>query len=156
VNPYLTRILGLLGERDPIGVLEETAPHLEQLELDPDKRYGPDKWTAREILCHLADSELAYAFRLRQVVAGVDTVQSWDQEVWATRYDGLSFPLALETFKAARAWNLAWLRGVGQDDWKRVYHHPERGSLSFEQQVQFMAGHDLNHLGQLEQIAKLK
>jgi DinB superfamily len=155
MNPYMTRILSLLGDRDPIQVLEKTPEHLERLELDPGQRYAPDKWTAREILCHLADSELAYAFRLRQIAAGVEIVQPWDQEAWATRYEELSLSLALETFKAARAWNLAWLRGVSQDDWKRIYQHPERGLLSFEQQVRFMAGHDLNHLEQLERISKL-
>jgi DinB superfamily len=155
VNLYLTRILGLLNGRDPIEVLEKTPDRLEHLELDPYKRYGPDKWTAREILCHLADSELAYAFRLRQIAAGVEVVQSWDQEAWATRYEELSLSLAFQTFKATRVWNLAWLRGISRDDWKRVYQHPEHGPLSFEQQVRFMAGHDLNHLEQLEHISKL-
>lgn len=157
MSTYRTRILELLGERDPIAVLSETPKRLEAttpaLLARAEQSYAPGKWTAREILCHLADAELGLGFRLRQIAAGVETIQPFDQDAWLSRNRGLSSELALKTLLALRAWNLAWLRGLDKSVWERNYHHPERGSETFEIAVRLLAGHDLNHLGQLEQIA---
>jgi hypothetical protein len=166
MNPYLSRILGFLGDRDPLEVWRQTPTKLEAYfrgdsrvalasRLEPENSYGPGKWTAREILCHLADTELAMGFRIRQTLTEDNpTVQPFDQEAWAERYSGLTLPLALETFKALRAWNLALVRGLSNDDLERTYYHPEREEWeSLRMLVRFVAGHDLNHLAQLEQIA---
>lgn len=157
MNPYTSRILGLLGHRDPLEVLQQTPGLLEALtaRIDPERSYGPGKWTAREILSHLADTELAMGFRIRQTLAADHpTVQPFDQEAWAKRYSGLPLPLALETFHALRAWNLALIGGLSDDDLGRTYYHPEREEgESLRRLIHLMAGHDLNHLAQLEQIA---
>lgn len=158
MNPYLARIIGLLGERDPLACLAATPQQLEALlpRLEPEKSYGPGKWTAREIVSHLADTELAMGFRIRQTLA-VDnpTVQPFDQEAWAKRYAGLPLPLALETFRSLRAWNLALVSTLGDEELERTYYHPEREKWeSLRMLLRFVAGHDLNHLAQLEQIAK--
>ncbi|MCL6526456.1 MAG: DinB family protein [Thermaceae bacterium] len=156
MNPYVSRILGRLGPRDPLAVLQDTPRRLEALApalyARAEQSYGPGKWTARQILCHLADTELGLGFRLRQIAAGVETIQAFDQEAWAQRYSGLSLELALRSFLALRSWNLAWLQGLDRAVWGRSYHHPERGLESFELAVRLWAGHDLNHLEQLEQI----
>lgn len=156
MNPYVAWMLELLGEADPIGVLSATPVRLEALLLelggDVDRPYGPGRWSAREVVAHLADNELGAGFRLRQVVSGVQVIQPYDQNAWALRYARLDPALSLETFRALRAWNLALYAGFSLQDWLQEVHHPERGTLSVDVMVRLLAGHDLNHLAQLERL----
>jgi len=156
MNDYVARMLTLLGEQDPILVLGSTPVRLEalllQLGSDVERPYAPGKWNARQLMAHLADNELAAGFRLRQMVAGVGTVQPYDQDSWATRYTRADPGLALETFRALRMWNLALYAGFSLEDWLREVQHPERGALSVDIMVRMLAGHDLNHLVQLESL----
>ena len=158
VDAYTERILALLGDEDPIQVLENTPRVLETLleslgEYRMSLSYAPGKWTAREILCHLADVELGKSFRIRQVLAGAP-VQLFDQDRWAERYGRLEPSLAVETFRALRAWNLALFAGFDLRDWLTEAQHPERGPVSLDVEVRYMAGHDLNHLAQLRAVAE--
>jgi hypothetical protein len=115
---------------------------------------APGKWTVAEILCHLADCEIAFAFRWRQALAEENhVVQPFDQDHWATHYATMSGEQALQAFVALRRWNSILLDQLSPADWDRRVTHPERGELSFRTLVEIMAGHDLNHLGQLEKIA---
>lgn len=155
MDPYVTRMLELLGEQDPIEVLSATPVRLEALLLelnDVDRPYGPGAWSAREVLAHLADNELGAGFRLRQAVARVPVVQPYDQNAWAVRYARLDPALSLETFRALRAWNLALYASFSLQDWLQEVDHPERGRLSVDVMVRLLAGHDLNHLAQLERL----
>jgi len=157
-NPYVSRMLALLGEQDPIGVLEATPLKLEALferfgEADWSRAYGPGKWDARHILAHLADVELGVGFRIRQMVAGVSELQPFDQDAWALPYGRFDPALALETFRALRAWNLARYASFTLEDWLKETYHPERGLMSVDLSVRMSAGHDLNHLEQLGRIA---
>lgn len=159
MNPYVERILGLLGERPVVESMEQTAKRIEKLagSLGPaamGRSYAPGKWTARQILAHLADSELAIGFRLRQALAEENhRAQPFDQDRWAARYASVDGALAARAFVALRAWNLALIRSLGPRDLERPYVHGERGPESVGLIVKLLAGHDLNHLAQLEQIA---
>src|SRR5947209_5812426 len=89
---------------------------------------APGKWSPAEIICHLADCELVFAFRLRQTLAEDNhTVQPFDQEKWAAQYSGISAAQALGAFSAARVWNLQLLRNVPPQAASRKVTHPERG-----------------------------
>jgi len=115
---------------------------------------APGKWTVRQILCHLADCEIAFAFRWRQALAEENhIVQPFDQDHWANRYASLPADDALRTFLALRQWNALLLEELSPSDWEREVTHPERGKQTFRTLVETMAGHDLNHLKQLEEIA---
>jgi uncharacterized damage-inducible protein DinB len=115
---------------------------------------APGKWSAAEIVCHLADCELVFAFRLRQTLAeDHHVIQPFDQDKWARVYAGISADDALDAFAAARAWNLRLIRGAMPAAAGRTVTHPERGTMTFATIVETMAGHDLNHLAQLERIA---
>ncbi len=148
---YKARLLALLGEKDPLEVLSETPLRLQALapRLDPNRAYGPGKWTVKEVVAHLADTEIGYGFRLRQVAAGVREVQPFDQEAWARGYRALPWPLPLESFLALRRWNLAFLESLPQEAWGMKALHPERGEESLKEMVRLWAGHDLNHLAQI-------
>ena len=116
---------------------------------------APGKWSAAEVLCHLADCELVFAFRLRQTLAeDAPTIQPFDQDKWAAAYKGVGAGEALAAFAAFRAWNLQLIKGALPGAANRVVTHPERGTMTFLTIVETMAGHDLNHLAQLERLAK--
>jgi uncharacterized damage-inducible protein DinB len=155
VNPYATQ----LADRDARQVVSETPEKLERLvqHLGPDglqRASAPGKWTMREVLCHLADTEIAFAFRLRQALAEPHhTIQPFDQDAWARNYAELDARAALETFSALRRWNVALIAGLPPQAYSKPLTHPERGTMTFRTLVETMAGHDLNHLRQIETLA---
>ena len=115
---------------------------------------APGKWSPAEIVSHLADCEIAFGWRLRQILAeDLPLLQPFDQEKWAASYGGIAAQSALETFTALRAWNLQLIRKSLPGAANRAGHHPERGHITFKTTVETMAGHDLNHLGQLAKVA---
>jgi len=159
MNPYRERILGLLGDRPVVESLEATPGKVEKFVArigsgGMSRSYGPGKWTARQVLAHLADAELAIGFRLRQALAEPEhVIQPFDQDLWAARYESLDGQTAAAAFCALRLWNVALVRTLTPKDLARPVMHPERGMESVDVIVKMLAGHDLNHLAQLEQIA---
>jgi len=155
LNPYARH----LGNEDPIPVLLTTVSRLRTLTAPlPQKRIDATpssrKWSIREIVAHLADCELVFAFRLRQTLAEENTIlQPFDQESWAQRYNAYEFADALAMFATARNWNIKLLSTVSKTDQQRPATHPERGTMTFQTLLETMAGHDINHLEQVERIA---
>lgn len=116
---------------------------------------APGKWSPAEILCHLADCELAFGFRLRQTLAEPGhVIQPFDQEKWAQSYAGISASQALQAFTALRAWNRLLIAAALPTKGHVAVTHPERGTMTFAVIVETIAGHDLNHLSQLEKLAQ--
>jgi hypothetical protein len=155
LNPYAS----YLGSQNPLEVVAATAGRLSQLSqtLGPEglkQSLAPGKWSAREILCHLADCETVFAFRLRQALAeDHHVIQPFDQEKWASTYAAYDAAAALAVFSSVRQWNLAFIKVVPAGAMSKPLVHPERGEMIFKVVVETMAGHDLNHLTQLETIA---
>jgi DinB superfamily len=155
MNPYAS----YLGERDPNEVIAATSKKLRQYaDVFGSRRLGqapaPGKWSAREILCHLADCEIVFAYRLRQTVAeDHHVVQPFDQDKWATSYGAYDGVAALAVFSSLRQWNILFIKSVPPEIMAKQVMHPERGEMTFKELVETMAGHDLNHLGQMEKIA---
>ena len=115
---------------------------------------APGKWSPAEIVCHLADCEIAFSFRLRQTLAEDHHVlQPFDQEKWAAPYDGIAAKDALAAFTAMRIWNLKLIAKTLPGSASKPVTHPERGAMTFQTIIETMAGHDLNHLAQLKNIA---
>lgn len=116
---------------------------------------APGKWSAAEIVSHLADCEMVFAFRMRQTLAeDAPTIQPFDQDKWAVHYPGIPAALALATFSALRKWNLQLIHSVMPAAAGRIVTHPERGAMTFQTLLETLAGHDLNHLAQLRRIAE--
>ena len=153
-NPYA----GLLDERPVEAVLTATPEVLRALlaEIgdDVETRPAPGKWSAAEIACHLADTEMVFGFRLRQMLAEDNpAIQPFDQDKWAANYLGVSADQAAEVFAALRGWNLQLIETSLPAAAQRTATHPERGAFTFQSFVEMMAGHDLNHLAQLRKLA---
>ncbi len=155
LNPYAMH----LGDSDPLEVITTTPDRLGRLTsgLGPDvceRAPAPGKWSVREIIAHLADCEIVFSFRLRQTLSEKHpTLQPFDQGVWAERYKAYDLPSAMALFTASRGWNLKLLRGTTAAERKLPVTHPERGTMTFWTIVETMAGHDLNHLNQVERLA---
>jgi uncharacterized damage-inducible protein DinB len=117
-----------------------------------EKRPAPGKWSIREIMAHLADCEIGFGFRLRQGAAGVELQQPFDQDHWARNYGAYSFASASSTHRGLRAWNVALIRSLTDEQKQLQVTHPDRGTMTVWTIVETMAGHDLHHL---ERLAKL-
>ena len=147
-----------MGDADPFELTKATPVRLEHLvqELGPEKldvAPAPGKWSVRDILCHLADCELVFAFRLRQaLVEDHHVIQPFDQDHWAATYSHYDAHMALAAFSAVRQWNLAFIGGLKPADFNKPLNHPERGDMTLQVVVETMAGHDLNHLRQVEAL----
>jgi uncharacterized damage-inducible protein DinB len=158
---YTARILGYVEGKNPLRVEQSTPQKLASIikRLDKKKltqRPGPDKWSIAEILAHLADSELVRGWRMRLILGqNGATIQAFDQDVWAStfNYRRRDPKASLQTFKVLRENNLALLKSVSKDLWENYGMQQERGKESIAHIVRMFAGHDLNHLRQVEQIA---
>lgn len=155
LNPYEKFLDGRPVER----ILELTPNKIAiaLAEMGADKstvRPAPDKWSPAEVVAHLADCELVFAFRLRQTLAEDNpTIQSFDQDKWAATYSGISASEAHRVFSSIRGWNLDLIQKALPAAASRPVSHPERGAMTFMTIVETMAGHDLNHLEQLQRVA---
>jgi len=159
---YIQRILGHVTDKDPIRIQQETAKQLQKL-IKPlskkrlSQRPEPDKWSIAEILAHLADAELAGGWRMR-LIAGHDgvPVQAFDQDIWAKTFDYANRDPkeSLQTFRVLRENNLRMLKSLPKNVWENHGMHSERGKETITHIVRMFAGHDLNHMAQIEKIAK--
>ncbi len=156
---YLARMLALVGERDTMEVLAETAARVEAAvrRLGPGglgTPWGPGKWTGAQVLAHLADAEIALAFRSRQVLTQPShRMQEYDESAWMGLYEGdVDVEAALRTFLTVRRWNLRLWRGLDAEPLGRVALHPSRGDETLATTLRALAGHTLSHLRQLESI----
>jgi uncharacterized damage-inducible protein DinB len=162
---YIQRILGHVEGQDAIKVQRGTAAKLKkairglspkQLKWKPE----PGKWSIAEILAHLADAEIVGSWRMRLVVgASGTTLQPYDQEVWASafQYTKADAKRSLEFFGVLRENNLAMLKALPKEAWETYGMHMERGKETLVHVVRMFAGHDTNHLRQVEGIvAQLK
>jgi len=153
-NPYAKFVAG----NDALAMLERCPSLISSLaqeigEAGLEKSYAPGKWSGRFILAHLADCEIAFGFRWRQVAfspGGV--IQPFDQDEWAKNYSKLEAKWALGAFITARLWNIEFLKTLPPEAFSHSSIHPERGELTLQNLIEITAGHDVNHLEQLEML----
>ena len=159
---YIQRILGYIEGKEPLRVQRETPRKLAAIVRKLSKKQlarkpAADKWSITEILAHLADTEIVGAWRLRHVIGNSGApIQAFDQNVWAStfNYARRDPKQSLEVFRVLRENNLAMLKNLPKELWENYGMHQERGKESVAHIVRMYAGHDLNHLGQIEKIAK--
>jgi uncharacterized damage-inducible protein DinB len=156
---YSKRILGNVEGQDALKVQSESARKIARLIRSASasklrKRPAPDKWSVAEILTHLADCEIVTGWRMRQILGAPGTpIQPFDQDSWAAagHYSSRDPRKSLEQFRAFRKANLALLRTLAPEQWKSYGMHAERGQETIERIVRLMAGHDVNHLRQVQE-----
>jgi|SRR5215471_5215473 len=157
---YTDRMLGNVEGKEPLAVQAATAKRLDRLIEGAStptlrKRPAPGKWSVSEILAHLVDAEIVGGFRMRLILGspGVPIV-AYDQNEWVRtgHYDRRDPRKSVEQFRVLREGNLALLKSLDPGQWKHYGMHSERGQESIEHIVCMFAGHDINHLRQIETI----
>jgi hypothetical protein len=116
-------------------------------------RPAPGKWSAHEVVCHCADSETIASTRIRYLVGEErPTLQGYDQDRWAQRFDYHAEPLelALRQIEAVRAWTSELIRRFPAEHWTRTGTHTESGSYGSEKWLQIYAEHLEVHARQIE------
>ena len=164
VQEYVQRIQSKIAGQDPLKVQAATAKKLERMikgatSAKLQKRPAPEKWSATEILAHLADAEIVVSWRLRSILGSPGTpIQAFDQDAWvaAGHYAKRDARKSLEQFRVLRDANLALYKNLTPQQWKHHGVHAERGEESVERIAQMMAGHDINHLEQVAGILRSK
>jgi hypothetical protein len=155
---YTQRILSNVGEGDPWEVLTSTASRLRAL-VDGRTRQelarepAPGRWSVQQIVAHLADCEVVLGWRLRSILASSGTrLQPFDQNRWADvfKYEETPIEQSLDLFEASRRANVRLLRLADPDLLENFGMHEERGRESVAHLIRLNAGHDLNHLRQIE------
>jgi len=157
---YRKRMLSQIDGKDPLKLQAGASGKIERLLKGvPDaklrKRPAPGKWSVAEIVAHVADAELVGGFRIRLILGAPGTpVTAFDQDVWVTalHYDKRDVRKSLEQFRALREANLALLKTLTPEQWKLHGVHSERGPETIETIVNMFAGHDINHIKQIEAI----
>jgi uncharacterized damage-inducible protein DinB len=116
---------------------------------------APGKWSVAQILAHLADAELVIGWRLRQILSKNQvTIEAYDQDLWADtfHYAQRDPQQSLASYRALRESNLVLLSSVDRQLWDNYGQHSERGNESIHHMMKMTAGHDLNHIRQIEEI----
>ncbi len=159
---YIKRILGYKKGKDAYAILASTPVRLEKLLKKVPaarlrKRTRPGKWSVAEILAHLADGELVLGVRLRFVLGqnGVP-ILAMNQDAWSgcLRYRAVDPRESLRIFTAVRKWNLQMLKRAPKKLRSNYGVHSERGRETVTKMVELYAGHDINHMMQIEKIVK--
>jgi hypothetical protein len=161
---YIQRMLGHVAGQNPLKIQAATPRKLQRLISRATasklrKRPAPGKWSIAEIVAHLADAEIVGAWRMRLILGAPGSpVTAFDQDSWVTalHYDKRDPRKALEQFRVLRETNLALLKTLTPGQWKHHGIHSERGEETIEHVVRMFAGHDLNHIAQIEQILAKK
>jgi hypothetical protein len=115
----------------------------------------PGKWSAREIVHHLGDSESFSGARLRKLLIDDEPViQGYDQDVYATRlrYNERDMAPALEAFRSARESAVQILEMMTEEDWQRAGTHTESGRYTTEDWLTIYAKHAHNHASQIRRL----
>lgn len=161
---YRQRVLSHLEGRDPLKMQAAAPRKLERLlkglrAAKARKCPAPGKWSINEIVAHLADTELVVGFRLRMILGepGVP-IQAFDQDEWvkALHYEKRDLRQSCAQYRAFRDANVALLKTLAPAQWKHHGLHAERGEETIETIVRMIAGHDINHMKQIENILAAK
>ena len=157
---YIQRVTGYVDGKQPVTVQAATARKLEKMikgvpAAKLRKRPAPDKWSVSEILAHLTDTEIIVGFRLRLVLGAPGApmvVIDQDSSAASGHYEKRDPRKSVELFRGVREANLALLKSLTPAQWKHYGMHSERGQETIERLVRLTAGHDINHLQQIEAL----
>ena len=135
--------------REGYRVVSDALRRISDRELDA--RPAPGRWSAREIVHHLADSEMTSAIRLRRLLAeNRPMIQAYDQEEYARRlYYTRPIQASLDAFRAARQTTGEILDHLTETDWTREGTHSDSGRYTVERWLEIYAEHAHNHADQI-------
>ena len=150
--PYSGRYISLVPDSEILGLLKQQSEDTLKLlksrpESDGDLRYAPGKWTVKEILGHLTDSERVFAYRALRIARGDQTpMEGFEQDDWVR--DGLfeqrSLTDLIEEFRSVRAATLSLFQNFSEKAWTRT-GTANKNKVSVRALAYIIAGHELHH-----------
>jgi len=149
----------LVGSEDPLSLLASTPDRIAELVRGWDasrwsRSYAQGKWTAAQIVLHLAHDEIGWCNRVRLALSVEEyAVQPYDGARWIALETPTVADTALACYVALRRLNLILYGRIAADVRARTFSHPELDEISIDWILQTLAGHDLHHLRQLQLIA---
>ena len=157
---YVARISGYVAGQNHFKVFQSTVGKLQRLlkrvpASHLKKQPEPNKWSVAEILGHLAESEIVFGYRIRMILGSNGTpIQAFDQNKWHENdgYLARNSKMAFELFQIIRETNVALLKSLTKVQWDFHGNHQERGRETIVRMVELYAGHDVNHVKQIEGI----
>jgi hypothetical protein len=159
-NPYIARMVAFTEGKDPIemqrempGVLNKMIAGVPEKELK--RSPAPGMWSVSVIIAHLADSELVSVWRYRQMIEFNDgPLTPYDQDKWASmgKYSATDAKESLQLYTSLRKINIDMFARLTPAEWQSGGIHAERGRITVESLARHVAGHDRNHLEQIQKI----
>jgi hypothetical protein len=144
---------------DPLVSLDEVHQRIGTLvgtwsPADFHRTYAPGKWTARQLLIHLAQIELVFGERIRFALNKPEyVVIPFDQDEWMALDEGVDAASALGAYLGMRRMNLDFFRSLTPAQRAHQFEHPDYGPIDVDWVITALAGHERHHLPQLETIA---
>jgi hypothetical protein len=123
--PHAFSYINLIAGNDPVAVIEKQLDEPLLTSISEEKslhRYAPDKWSIRQVLSHVTDTERAFAFRTLWFARGFDTpIASYDQLVAAAgaQADQVSWTAHVEEFRRVRLATISLFRNMPAEGWTR-------------------------------------
>lgn len=156
--PYYDRYISLISGTDILGTLDSQRREMLLLlsgrdEADGDFRYAPDKWTAKQVLGHVCDTERIFAYRALRIARGDRTpIEGFEQDDYVRNGPFEQFALSeiIEDYIAVRRATLTLFRNLNEPDWIRC-GTANKNEVSVRALAYIMAGHELHHRRILEQ-----
>jgi len=153
-NPYGAD----LGDREPLDALGDSPGRIcELVQCWPadrfERSYAPGKWSARQVLIHLAQTELALTTRARFALGAEGyTAQPFSQDDWIGIDSHVEAAVALDVYTSLRRMNRVMWAALTPEQRGRTFSHPEYGTLTVWWIAAQLAGHDIHHLKQLASV----
>jgi uncharacterized damage-inducible protein DinB len=162
VEQYIARIRANVAGKDPFEVIQQTPARMREIVASAkperlDYRPAPGKWSIREQLAHLADAEMVIAARIRWAASEPGTsVVAYDQDKWAntSRYADVPVEQSLALFSTIRESTIAFIKRLSPEQRANAYtQHSERGKETLQRILEMTAGHDINHVEKMAELA---
>lgn len=153
--PYYGTYIGLIADQDIAALLASQASALDSLRSLSDAkaqyRYGPEKWSVKEVIGHITDAERVFAYRMLRIARGDATpLAGFDQQpyVEAAHFDALPITTLIGGFRAARAATLSLMAQIDDEAWARM-GSASGFPVSARALAYIIAGHAAHHIGML-------
>ena len=156
--PPTTQYSRYLGDLEPVCAIRQNVERVRAITHGWtterfERSYAPGKWTGRQILTHLAHTELALGNRARMALSTPDyAAQRFDQDAWIARETRVTGREAVDAFTALARLNGALFEGLSSGERQVAMSHPEYGTITVDWIIHLLAGHQIHHLQQLERL----
>jgi hypothetical protein len=157
-NAYYSRYIDLVPDGDVLSTLaSQIGPTLSALrsisDADSLKKYAPGKWSIREMLGHINDTERIFAYRALRIARGDQTpLPGFEQDDYIApgQFDSRPWPSLIEEFAAIRESNLALFRGFNDEAWHRQ-GTASNNPVTVRALAYIIAGHERHHMNVLKE-----